>query len=54
MTKKYDHYDIKGFHFRIEKLEASHLLAATKNSGVSVDAYNTIMNCLTIMVLLKI
>jgi hypothetical protein len=33
-TLKYDCYDINGYHFRTVKLEASHPLAATTNSGV--------------------
>jgi hypothetical protein len=40
IVKKFDRYDINGFHFRTEKLEARCSLAATKNSGVSVSAYN--------------
>jgi hypothetical protein len=31
---EYSCYDINGYHFRMEKLEASHPLAATCNSGV--------------------
>jgi hypothetical protein len=31
---EYDCYDINGYHFRTVKLEASHPLAATTNSGV--------------------
>jgi hypothetical protein len=31
---KYDRYDINGYHFQTTKLEASHPLAATTNSGV--------------------
>jgi hypothetical protein len=31
---EYDHYDINGYHFWTVKLEASHPLAATTNSGV--------------------
>jgi hypothetical protein len=33
-TLKYSRYDINGYHFRTAKLEASHPLAATINSGV--------------------
>jgi hypothetical protein len=33
-TLEYDCYDINGYHFRTVKLEASHPLAATTNSGV--------------------
>jgi hypothetical protein len=31
---KYSRYDINGYHFRMAKVEASHPLAATTNSGV--------------------
>jgi hypothetical protein len=31
---EYGRYDINGYHFRMAKLEASHTLAATTNSGV--------------------
>jgi hypothetical protein len=31
---EYSRYDINGYHFRMEKLEASHPLVATCNSGV--------------------
>jgi hypothetical protein len=31
---EYGHYDINGYHFQTTKLEASHPLAATTNSGV--------------------
>jgi hypothetical protein len=31
---EYDHYDINGYRFRTSKLEASHPLATTTNSGV--------------------
>jgi hypothetical protein len=31
---EYDCYDINGYHFRTPKLEASHPLVATTNSGV--------------------
>jgi hypothetical protein len=33
-TLEYSHYDINGYHFQTVKLEASHPLAATCNSGV--------------------
>jgi hypothetical protein len=33
-TLEYSHYDINGYHFRMVKLEASHSLAATTNSGL--------------------
>jgi hypothetical protein len=33
-TLKYSRYDINGYHFWTAKLEASHPLAATINSGV--------------------
>jgi hypothetical protein len=31
---EYGRYDINGYHFRMVKLEVSHSLAATTNSGV--------------------
>jgi hypothetical protein len=31
---KYSIYDVNGYHFQTAKLEASHSLAATPNSGV--------------------
>jgi hypothetical protein len=33
-TLEYSHYDINGYHFWMVKLEASHSLAATTNSGL--------------------
>jgi hypothetical protein len=39
IAKKFDCYDINGYHFRTDKLEANRPLAATKNSEVSVSAY---------------
>jgi hypothetical protein len=40
IAKKFDRYDINGYRFRMDKLEASRSLAATKNNGVLVSAYN--------------
>jgi hypothetical protein len=33
---EYSHYNINGYHFLMEKLEASHPLVATTNSGVVI------------------
>jgi hypothetical protein len=35
---EYDRYDINRYHFRIVKLEASHPLATTTNSGVVANS----------------
>jgi hypothetical protein len=40
IAKKFDLYNINGYCFWIDKLEASRPLAASKNSGVLVSAYN--------------
>jgi hypothetical protein len=37
---EYNHYDINGYHFQTVKLEASHSLAATTNSGVVTSGEN--------------
>jgi hypothetical protein len=39
-ARKLDRYDINGYRFRTAKLEASHPLAATTNSGVVASAYS--------------
>jgi hypothetical protein len=38
---EYDNYDINGYHFWTTKLEASHPLAATTNSGVPANGEDT-------------
>jgi hypothetical protein len=39
-ARKFDCYDINGYHFQTTKLEASRLLVATTNSGVVASAYS--------------
>jgi hypothetical protein len=51
---EYSRYDINGYHFQMEKLEASHPLATTTNSGLVTsgedatghvtDYYNILQN----------
>jgi hypothetical protein len=52
MALEYSRYDINGYCFRTAKLEASHPLAATTNSGLVTsgeDATSHITDCYNIL-----